>query len=202
MRADSMRGRAAALLLVLLLLPAEAFAHGVEVYDVSAAFAGSVEVLTAAVEGGAGGNGEGAGVGTGNDAGARAILFSYSTGEPMAFAKIKVYPPSGIAGNVEALVSISDRNGVFCFVPDEDGDWRVDAEDGMGHKGSITVGGIASAPSPADAKALARSGGGAGQGGSLPPRVLGIVAGLSIIANIFGIWRALSNGRKRSADSG
>jgi nickel transport protein len=136
-----------------LVFPALVFGHGVEVGDLS-----------------------------GDAAAVRYVRFMYSTGEPVSYARIKLYPPSTVGANVESLVSITDRNGIFCFVPDEEGDWRVDMEDGMGHKGSITVGGVsgvgaADAP-PAPVKSE----------GNRPPLAYNIVLGLSLLANIFGGW--------------
>jgi uncharacterized GH25 family protein len=51
----------------------------------------------------------------------------------MLFAKVKVFPPS--SPDAPARESIADRNGYFSFVNDEPGEWRLTAEDGMGHKG-------------------------------------------------------------------
>jgi uncharacterized GH25 family protein len=65
------------------------------------------------------------------------VEFMYSTGEPMAFVDIKVYPPS--TPKVTIIESYTDRNGRFIFIPDEAGEWNVEAADDMGHLGSITV---------------------------------------------------------------
>lgn len=134
-----------------LLLPAALFGHGVEVYDVT---------------------GEGRPVQT--------IYFRYSTGEPMAFAKVKTFPPSTVDRNLESLVGISDRNGMFSFIPDEAGEWRVDIEDGMGHKGSIAVN---TGTPTGETEAVP-----AGSNGKLPLPV-SIILGLSLLLNIFSVWR-------------
>jgi nickel transport protein len=97
----------------------------------------------------------------------------------MAFAKIKMYPPSTMERNVESLVSITDRNGMFSFIPDEEGEWRVDIEDGMGHKGSITV----NAGTPTGGAEAAST----GSSGKLPLSV-SIILGLSLMLNIFALW--------------
>jgi nickel transport protein len=140
-------------------LPGKIYAHGVEVYDVT------------------------------EDSGAGVARFMYSTGEPMMYAKVKLYPPS--RPDVETLQSVTDRNGVFAFIPDEEGEWRVDAEDGMGHKGTISIG--AGAPEAAGTAAEGRSenggaSGGNSGGGKSAPLALGIVTGLSLILNIFSGW--------------
>ena len=91
------------------LFPAALFGHGVEVYDADGETTGA----------------------------AHTVRFMYSTGEPMMYAKIFLYPPSN--PRTEILQSIADRNGYFSFVPDESGEWRISAEDGMGHKGEIML---------------------------------------------------------------
>jgi hypothetical protein len=70
-------------------------------------------------------------------AGVRTVRFGYTDGEFMLFAKVKVYPPSTPDATVQE--SMTDRDGYFSFVPFEDGNWRLTAEDGMGHKGEIVV---------------------------------------------------------------
>jgi nickel transport protein len=146
------------LLVIGLLLPAALFGHGVEVYDV-----------------------------TGEDRPVQTISFRYSTGEPMAFAKVKTFPPSTAERNVESLVGISDRNGVFSFIPDEEGEWRVDIEDGMGHKGSITIK-AGSKTGEAETSAPTSS-------GTLPLPV-SILLGLSLMLNIFALWFFVGKGVK------
>jgi nickel transport protein len=135
------------------LFPEAAFGHGVEVYDI-----------------------------TDNTSGAtRTVHFKYSTGEPMMYATIKLYPPS--KPGVEVLQSITDRNGLFCFFPDEEGDWTVEAADGMGHKGTITVTaeqGAAGETTP--------GGGGTAAAESKAPLVFRILLGLSLILNIFAVY--------------
>jgi nickel transport protein len=149
-----------------LVLPAYVFGHGVEVYDLSA-----------------------------EDRPVRTVYFKYSTDEPVSFARIKLYPPSTREGNVESLVSITDRNGLFCFIPDEEGEWRVDMEDGMGHKGSISVNSVFSGEAPD-----AESGGGPGNA-ARPPLAFNIALGISLLLNIFGLWHILA-ARRRTAGGG
>jgi nickel transport protein len=132
-------------------LPAAVFAHGVEVSETT----GQIALRTA--------------------------RFMYSTGEPMLFAKIKVFAPS--RPDAPAQESIADLNGYFSFVPFEAGEWRLTAEDGMGHKGEIFIP-VADEPetavaaaAPSDAPAAAR----------LPGLIAGVL-GLSLILNIFALW--------------
>ena len=127
--------------------PAAAFAHGVEISEAT----GQVALRTA--------------------------RFMYSTGEPMLFAKIRVFAPS--RPDAPAQESIADRNGYFSFVPFESGEWRLTAEDGMGHKGDIIIA-VADGPETAASAPEAPA-----------ARVPGLVAGvlgLSLILNIFALW--------------
>ncbi|MDR0642482.1 MAG: hypothetical protein LBG07_08490 [Treponema sp.] len=135
-------------------LPGKIYAHGVEVYDV-----GGEPGRTAKV-----------------------VHFKYSTGEPMMYAKVKLYPPS--RPDVESLQSITDRNGIFSFIADEEGEWRIDAEDGMGHKGTITVTAAAGASAASGAAEAAAP----ESGGPPVPPALALITGLSLILNIFSGW--------------
>jgi hypothetical protein len=136
------------LLAAALLLPAAAFAHGVEIYDET------------------------------GQAGVRTLRFMYSTGESMLFASVKLYPPSTPDATVQE--SMTDRDGYFSFVPFEDGLWRLTAEDGMGHKGEITL----TVSGAGDAAGAVSAAGGTGG----TPMVLRIILGLSLILNIFAVY--------------
>jgi hypothetical protein len=113
----------------------------------------------------------------------RTIRFSYTDGTPMLFAKVTVFPPS--SPDAPAQESIADRNGYFSFVNDEPGEWRLTAEDGMGHRGEIMV---------ALAGATGAAGGGTGEAGAADraggraPLALRLVLGLSLILNVFSVW--------------
>jgi nickel transport protein len=128
-------------------LPAAAFAHGVEVSEAT----GRVALRTA--------------------------RFMYSDGQPMLFARVKVFAPS--RPGAPAQESVADLNGYFSFVPFEAGDWRLTAEDGMGHKGEIViaVAGEGEETEAPDVKGAPR----------LPALTAGIL-GLSLILNIFALW--------------
>jgi nickel transport protein len=59
------------------------------------------------------------------------VTCQYSTGEPMSYAKVTILPP----GTSQPFqVGHTDKNGRFCFYPDALGEWRLTADDGMGHK--------------------------------------------------------------------
>lgn len=121
------------------------------------------------------------------------VRFSYSTGEAMSFAKVRVFAPAN--PGVETVQSITDRNGYFSFIPDETGEWRVSAEDGMGHKGEITVQAALPKPEETGAPVMSNGQNAAGKGavsGGKAPLPLGIALGLSLIFNVFWAWQRLA----------
>jgi nickel transport protein len=105
---------------------------------------------------------------------ASVVRFWYSTGEPMAYADIKVFSPASPA--VETIAGWTDRNGCFSFVPDESGEWRIEAEDGQGHKGVIAIN-----AEKGESGGTEKNTG----GGPLWPRIF---FGLSLIVNIFAAY--------------
>ena len=145
----------AAVLLAAVFFPAAVYGHGVETADVSGETGSAVKVA----------------------------LFRYSTGEPMMYAKVKLFSPA--SPGTEVLSGIADRRGFFCFVADEAGAWRLEAEDGMGHKGTITIrADVASAVAPDASRVSA----GASPPGGTFSRVFTAVLGVSLIFNIFALW--------------
>ncbi|GHT56104.1 hypothetical protein FACS1894109_04130 [Spirochaetia bacterium] len=113
-------------------------------------------------------------------AGVRTVRFGYTDGEYMLFAKVKVYAPSAPDATVQE--SMTDQDGYFSFVPFEKGDWRLTAEDGMGHKGEIVIT-VAdeAAPGAADVPNTSSS--------NKLPRPIAIILGLSLILNVFAFYR-------------
>ncbi len=61
-----------------------------------------------------------------------AVHFYYATGEPMAYSEVLVYGPGD--DKLEFQNGRADKNGVFAFVPDRSGTWRIVCNDGMGHR--------------------------------------------------------------------
>jgi nickel transport protein len=107
----------------------------------------------------------------------------------MMYAKVKLFPPS--SPETEVLSGIADRRGFFCFMPDEAGEWRLEAEDGMGHKGTIAI--RAGAPGASGESA------GSSPPGGKPSRLFAAVFGASLIFNIFALWYgAAALNRKKS----
>lgn len=69
---------------------------------------------------------------------AMAVRFVYAGGEPMSYVEAKVFGPES-SPDLEFQNGRTDARGVFAFVPDRPGPWRVEAWDNLGHKGSIKV---------------------------------------------------------------
>jgi nickel transport protein len=103
-----------------------------------------------------------------------AVEMLYNTGEPMAYAEISVFSPS--SPDKEVIAGFADRNGRYAFVPDEDGEWRVEAADGLGHKSIITVNHAIGADIAHEAD----------EGSS--PLYIRALLGISIILNIFAAY--------------
>jgi hypothetical protein len=123
------------------------------------------------------------------------VRFMYTDGESMLFARVKVFPPS--SPDAAAQESVADRYGYFSFIPFESGDWRLIAEDGMGHRGEIVVpvaGEIAAGTTETAARIAGQSAASAGSG--TLPRPAAIALGLSLILNVFACWYFI--GRKRT----
>jgi nickel transport protein len=106
---------------------------------------------------------------------AKVIRFSYTDGEPMMYAKIKLYSPS--SPKIETIKSLTDENGFFAFVPHEEGEWRVEARDGMGHRGEIVVN---IAGGSFDTAVM--------QNSSSASTVFRIILGLSLLFNVFAAY--------------
>lgn len=106
---------------------------------------------------------------------AMAVRFSYADGEPMSYVEVMVFGPQS-SSDLEFQNGRTDARGAFAFVPDRAGTWRVEAWDGLGHKGIINVP-VAkdhSAPPPATQDPRPENG----------PTPLKVLLGLSIIANL------------------
>lgn len=59
-----------------------------------------------------------------------ALQASYDSGQPIPHAKVLVYAPGKSESDHE---SASDGNGVFCFLPDKAGEWKIEMSDRLGH---------------------------------------------------------------------
>jgi nickel transport protein len=112
----------------------------------------------------------------------------FPDGESLAYVQAEVFSPAD--GKIPYWKGRTDRNGWLAFVPDAPGSWRVRIVDSTGH-GLDTVVEVAPETGPA-----AASGGGAGKGASTLAFALRPVAGVALIAAIFGFLYL--RGRRRS----
>ena len=66
-----------------------------------------------------------------------AVEFFYSDNEPMSYSEVMVFSPQD--KNVEYQNGRTDRQGRFAFCPSVPGKWRIEADDGMGHKAQSII---------------------------------------------------------------
>ena len=83
------------------------------------------------------------------------LEFTYDDESPMAYAEIKVFGPNDPAKLSQT--GRTDKNGYFAFIPDAEGQWLVNADDGAGHlaKADLTVSSSAASAGEADGQAAA-----------------------------------------------
>lgn len=119
-----------------------------------------------------------------------AVAFRYSSGEAMSYAKVTVLSP-GTSQTFQ--VGNTDRNGRFCFYPDTPGEWRVTADDAMGHRLEVKVpvtdldSGIKNLPTT-------------GAGTVADSKILRVLAGLSVIFGLSGFFFWLRGIRFKQGD--
>lgn len=123
-----------------------------------------------------------------HDERAMAVRFGYAGGEPMSYVETKVFGP-GSSPDLEFQNGRTDAHGVFAFVPDRPGLWRVEAGDNLGHRGSVEV-----VVEPGDTGTQVSSQARPAHDGSVLVRIL---LGLSVIANLWLVI-ALRRGRHGS----
>ena len=64
------------------------------------------------------------------------VLFTYDDGLPMEYAKVSIKVADS---ELPHQTGGTDKNGIFCFVPDHEAQWLVVANDGMGHRQEVSV---------------------------------------------------------------
>lgn len=57
---------------------------------------------------------------------------TFSNGNPIAYGEVLIYAPGN--ADVEYQNGRTDQNGVFSFLPDRSGTWKVEVDGGLGHK--------------------------------------------------------------------
>lgn len=101
------------------------------------------------------------------------VEFFYSSGEPLSYASILVWSPG--ADNVEFQNGRTDQNGRFAFAPSKSGNWRIEANDGRGHKKTAAIQ-IDLSPYGIATEAFKESGS--------EPTTVGVIFGVSLILNL------------------
>ncbi len=56
----------------------------------------------------------------------------FSSGDSIAYGEVLIYSPGN--SEVEYQNGRTDKNGVFSFLPDKTGIWKVEVDGGLGHK--------------------------------------------------------------------
>lgn len=113
------------------------------------------------------------------------VTAQYSGGEAMSFAKVRIIRPTG--GTFQ--VGNADAQGRFAWLPDVAGKWRVEVEDGMGHRAEFSMElGASGAPVPQTASS---------SGGLLKqPLWARVVWGLTFLWGAFGLLSWVKGRRK------
>ncbi len=106
--------------------------------------------------------------------GAVGVRFFYEGGAPMRSAEVAVRAPA--ADEERIIEGLTDRNGCFAFVPDQVGEWRVEANDGMGHRVQLRI--------EVDAAGVPVATASTAHGHHIAPWVVAI----AVLFGLFGIW--------------
>ena len=125
---------------------------------------------------------------------AKAIVVEayYSSNEPMSYAETRVFSPED--QQTEYQNGRTDRNGRFAFYPDTIGLWRIEINDGMGHRIEASVEGGGGLPDAFDPKEWPLS---QNTRPETPSRAVGALLGVSVIGNLFFgvyLWRRRTSG--------
>ena len=123
------------------------------------------------------------------DTPAAAAEFYYSDQTPMAYAEVLVYSP--LDKKIEHQNGRTDKNGKFVFCPDTVGQWHVTVNDGMGHAVEATVP-VAALSGTTEAPQRRPGAGDAAPSST----ILKIIAGLSLILNVFFAANAVNRRSK------
>jgi nickel transport protein len=113
--------------------------------------------------------------------------FYYSDGETMRFSEVLVFSPAD--AQTEFQNGRTDQNGRFVFCPDQNGTWRIEANDGMGHK---AVKSVEVLMQNKDGKNSPQNAGGQNIHSGDAPVLVKAVLGISLILNFcfaFSLWK-------------
>jgi hypothetical protein len=102
------------------------------------------------------------------------VIFSFTDGAPMAFSPARIYGPND---SIPFLETTTDRAGRVSFLPDRNGLWRAEANDGQGHDLTVSMSVANGAP--------------AGSGRGIPDGLVALSLVLNLVLGSFalGRWR-------------
>ncbi|MGD9188973.1 MAG: hypothetical protein PVI89_12210, partial [Desulfobacteraceae bacterium] len=114
------------------------------------------------------------------------VSAAYDSGDPMSYAKVTISAPDG---KLPFQSGRTDRNGRFCFFPDDSGVWKILITDGMGH-------GLTQQVAVDEAHSLSSDSGGEQIGPSRLGKAEKALMGLCILFGVTGVLNALRLRRK------
>ena len=114
--------------------------------------------------------------------GATVIQWHYDDGQPLARREVVVLAPGEDKEVYQG--GMTDRSGVFAFLPNTNGRWTVTVDDGMGHRADVYVD-----VDPYSAPRVSP--------GAEPDRLGGLVVGAGVIFGCFGLYTLFADRWKR-----
>ncbi len=109
------------------------------------------------------------------EAQAVSVVFGYAGGEPMSYAEVLVFGPDS-PPDLEFQNGRTDSRGMFAFIPDKPGTWRIAASDGTGHRAEFSI--------PVAESLLPNEGDAPSPSSRIGPSGTTILLGLSLLANL------------------
>lgn len=130
-------------------------------------------------------------------AGAITLACHYSDGSPVSYAETLVFGPED--SHVEFQNGRTDRRGMFSFCPDASGSWRIETNDGRGHRVDRIIDVRLPVPET-EARVPGVAGAGDTPGGA---KAVGTLTGVSLIFNVFaGLYLVRRVKKKHAASQG
>jgi len=117
------------------------------------------------------------------------LEFYYSGGEPLSYAQVLIFDPQD--QKTEYQNGRTDKKGRFAFYPDTAGKWRIEANDGMGHKVAAQVGAVSDSGKTDQTGSRNQT-----KTEHQSSHAVGTIAGLSLILNLVFICYFRKAGKK------
>lgn len=115
------------------------------------------------------------------------VTFYYSGGKAVSYAEVTVWSPAN--NSIEFQNGRTDKNGVFIFNPDIGGIWRIEVDDGLGHRVA------------AEYEVYSPSNKGLRPSKEPSSLLLSAVLGVSLIFNIAGMVRVIAKINRHRLDA-